>query len=157
MQSNKLSFLFIERVPVVEGRHPVRMRMLHGGNPVFKGTHRRGAVPVICGAPGEPGVQMLSSWFNLSIAFLNTISKHFGNKNVHNGLAWSSYFLSQHSSCASPSGLAQFQKQILHSSIPVALLTLATVPSGSPSCLCFLKNLCSHRRSGQITFAPCPS
>lgn len=81
------------------------------------------------------------------------IFKHSGNKNAHNGLAWSLYFLSQLSSWASPSGLAKVQKQTLYSCIPASLLTFATVTSDSLSCLHLIK-ICSSREKTTSPFLP---
>ena len=98
-------------------------------------------------------IKVASRWFNLSNAFLNMVFKHFGNEKAHNGLDWSSYFLSQLSSWASPSGLDKFQKRTLYSCIPVSLLTFATVTSDSLSCLHFIK-ICSSRETVASPFLP---
>ena len=67
------------------------------------------------------------------------VFKHLGNESAHNELAWTSYFLSQLSSWASPSGLAKVQKQTLNLDVSVSLLTFTAITSDSLSCLHFLK------------------
>lgn len=100
-------------------------------------------------------IKVASRCFNLSNTFLNMVFKHFGNEKEHNRLDWSSYFLSQLSSWASPSGLAKFQKQTLYSCIPVSLLAFATVTSDSLSLSCLhLIKICSSRETVTSPFLP---
>lgn len=99
-------------------------------------------------------IKVASSWFNLCNAFLDMVFKHFGNENAHNELAWTSYFLSQLSSWASPSGLAKVQKQTLYSYVPGSLLTFTAITSDSLSCLHFIK-ISSSRETLTSPFLPC--
>lgn len=99
-------------------------------------------------------IKVAGSWFNLCNAFLDMVFKHFGNENAHNELAWTSYFLSQLSSWASPSGLAKVQKQTLYSYVPGSLLTFTAITSDSLSCLHFIK-ISSSRETLTSPFLPC--
>lgn len=124
--------------------------------------------PVIWWPRKARNVKVAGSCFNLGNAFLDMVFKHFGKENAHNGLAWTLYFLSRLSSWDSPRGLAKFQKQTLHSYVPVSLLTSAAVTSDSLSCLRFITFYssgatlispflpCTHPRKGHWTGVSAP-
>ena len=133
--------LFMQWVLEVKGCHPVTVRVLHKGNlpslPSYMLRTWR-TCPVICGDPGVLWKQKLPA-AGLTYAFLDMVFKHFGNESAYNELAWTSYFLSQLSSWASPSGLAKVQKQTLNLDVSVSLLTFTAITSDSLSCLHFPK------------------
>lgn len=138
--------LFLQWVPEVKSHHSVRIRMLHKGNPpgFCLCTVILRKYPAIWWPRKVLNIKVAGSWFNLCNTFLDMVFKHFGNENVHNGLAWTPYSLSRLSSWAFPSGLAKFQKQTLYVHVPVSLLTFAVMTSDSLSCFRFFK-ICSSR------------